>query len=170
MAWATGDLITATKLNSENGAKYTNYYEPNDTWGTTSVTSAWHYIHHTTGRFMYLATKGTDYWWATGTAWFEFMNSSGTVTRITLWSGSDTTDRTISQTLYVENYSFGPGWYRGYAATDRGWPTVNVYWGQSNCWRGGKLVYWDNPTSSGNKIAGTKLTAAVLNSGRVGVI
>lgn len=169
MAWATGELITASKLNSENTVKKTAY-SAYDGWGSTSTTSAWHYIHKTTGRIMYLRTTGTAYWWATGTAWFEFRNAAGVVSRVGLWSGADTTNRTYERTIYIQSYSYGPGWYRGYAYANRGTAVVDVYWGQDNCWAGGKLVYWDNPTSSGNRIPGQLLTADILNSGRVGVI
>lgn len=169
MAWSTGDLITAAKLNSENSGKFANYYSY-DGWGSTSVTSDWHYIHQTTGRIMYLRSSGTAYWWSKGTAWFEFRDASGTVSRINLWSNSGNVNKTREATIYIESYGYGPGWYRGYSYQNRGRAEVNIYWGQDNCWPGGKLVYWDNPTNSGNRIPGQLLTADILNSGRVGVI
>ncbi len=169
MSWSKGDLITATKLNSENTGKYTNY-SCEDTWGKASVNATYHFIHQTTGRFMYLRTTGTAYWGAEGDGIVYFRNAVGAVTEHVLWYESDTTDRTISRTCNVEEFGHGPGWYSGRVWVNRGYGDIDVYWGQDNCWRGGKLVHWDSPTSSGNKIVGTKLTAEILNTGRVGVI
>ena len=99
-----------------------------------------------------------------------FRNSVGAVTEHRLWYESDTTSRTISRTINIEDWGHGPGWYSGRVWVNRGWGDIDMYWAQDNCWKGGRLVYWDNPTTSGNRISGEKLTAVILNSGRVGVI
>lgn len=169
MAWTKGDLITASKLNAENTGKNTQYNceSPN---GKTSVNAAYHYMHQTTGRIMYLRTTGTAYWWAEGDAIVYFRNAVGAITEHRLWYEADTTSRTLERTVNMETFGHGPGWYSGRVWVSRGYGTINMYWGQDDCLRGKKLVYWDSPTSSGNRIQGTKLTADILNTGRVGVI
>ncbi|MCB5288272.1 MAG: hypothetical protein LHW64_10795 [Candidatus Cloacimonetes bacterium] len=169
MAWVTGELITAAKLNSENTGKYTNYHCEH-TAGKASINATYTYMHQTTGRILYLRTKGTAYWWAEGDGIVYFRNSVGAVTEHVLWYESDTTSRTIERTIYMETFGHGPGWYSARVWVNRGWADIDMYWGQDNCWRGGRLVYYDNPTTSGNRIIGEKLTAAILNTGRVGVM
>ena len=169
MSWSKGESITAARLNTENGAKE-SVYSCSSTGGKTSVNSPWHYMHQTTGRIMQLRTTGTSYWWAEGDGIIYFRDAVGNVTQHNLWYEADTTSRTIDQTVTMERFGHGPGWYSGRTWVSRGYGTVWMYWGQDDCWRGGKLVYWDVPTTSGNRITGERLTVDILNSGRVGVI
>lgn len=169
MAWMQGDLITAAKLNSEN-TNIKNAYSCASDWGKTSVNSPYHFMHQTTGRIMYLRTTGTSYWWAEGDAIVYFRNAVGAVTEHRLWYEADTTSRTLEQTVYMETFGHGPGWYSGRAWVNRGYGYVDMYWAQDNCNIGEKLVCWDSPTNSGNRIVGGKITADILNSGRVGTI
>lgn len=169
MAWTAGELITASKLNSDNAAIKSSYSNYN--WnGNVEITSAWHYIHHTTGKCLYIRAKNTSNWFAAGKAWFYFRNSAGVVSTVSLWNYSYSANKDISATINVNSYGYGPGWYQAKVSVYMGQGWIDVFWGQSNCWRGGKLVYWDGPTSSGNRIIGEKLTSGILNSGRVGVI
>lgn len=167
MAFTQGEKITASKLNTENSTKNSSY-SCSDDWGKTSVNTPWFYLHQTSGRIMYLRTTGTAYWWAEGDAIVYFRDAGGNVTEHRLWYEADTTSRTIERTINMETFGHGPGWYSGRVWVNRGSGTINVYWGQTNCQTGQLLSYWDNPTSSGNRLTGTLLTTATLNSGRAG--
>ena len=171
MAWTKGELITAVKLNAENKGKNTRYYCETD-WTQTSVNAAYHYMHQTTGRIMYLSTSGGSPANSEAHAIVYFRNAVGAVTTHNLWYGANTTNKTLERTVNMETFGHGPGWYSGRVWVNMmgGKGTINMYWGQDNCVRGKRLVYWDSPTSNGNRIQGTKLTAAILNTGMVGVI
>lgn len=171
MAWIKGEQITATKLNSENAAKVADYGcwsggEP----GWASVYSAWRYTHNQTGKIMRLYISGTAYWFAKGTGNLYFRNSSGDVTTHNIWDKVGITNSSRTKIINVEDYGHGVGFYRGYVTVDEGGGDVNSYWGQSDCVQGDYLVHWENPTSGGNRIQGTPLTVAILDSGLVGTV
>lgn len=167
MAWTQGDSITAAKLNAENTNIHGNHYVSSP-GGKDNAYASYYFCHNRTGRIMYISTTGTSYWWAEGDGYVFFRNALGAVTTHTLWYEDDTTSRTIAQTINIERFGHGPGWYSGRAWVNRGYGTVNVYWAQDDCKAGEPLVYRDSPTAGGGSFPGTVLTAAILNSGRVG--
>ena len=69
--------------------------------------------------------------------------------------------------FHSQNYG-GAGWYRARASSSKGAHSAAFHCGQNNCVQGNLLTYWDNPANSGNRMVGTPLTVANLNSGRAG--
>ena len=101
MAFTQGEIITASKLNTENSTKHSSY-GCEDAWGKTSVNTPWFFLHQTSGRIMYLRTKGTSYWWAKGDAIVYFRDAGGNVTEHRLWYEAGTKNKTIERTVYME--------------------------------------------------------------------
>lgn len=169
MAWIQGEKITATKINSENTG-ISNHYSHSDHWGTSSYTTPPHYFHNRTGRIFYLSTRGSNSWFAKGDGQFWFRTATGEEIYHRLWWESTITSYTKSATVNIQDYGHGIGWYRVKTWARYGTGNINMYYPQDDCKRGEKLVIWDNPISSGNKLQGSPLTASMLNSHRVGTI
>lgn len=167
MAFAKGDLITATGLNSVN-ASAGRFTGTNPSGGDNIQDSIGNngifYSHVRSGGLLFhvrldCGLFGGGHYkcvkWVNG-GWNETVKDDG---------GSWNTH----MDSYV--YSTGPGKYRVYSTTAWQYDAApwQAYFGQTDCTAGDFLVEWDNKfTSLNRKTGGSPLTAARLNSGYIG--
>lgn len=163
MAFEKGTLITAAELNNVNSGAYKT---------VTTVSSGWspNYVwwsHRQNGAVLVTFTINCGVFGG-ATMRVERLDASGNVTNTLL---SNTYGWNTHTTVSVN--SIGPGRYRirSTEATqiDRG-DTWYLYAGQTDCTKGHKLTIYDDPNNSGNRLAGTLITAELLNKGRGGTI
>lgn len=163
MSFSKGDKITASELNSINSS----------VWSSNSSQSGG---------------------WIPDYKWYSHVPSGGTLCSLRIDCGmfggielrvalvdssGNTITMIVSKTVgWFAHYdevvkSLGPGWYRVWATEgsqiDGGKPW-NLYAFQTDCTKGNKLTYYDDPWNSGNRLSGTLLTVDVCNSGLCGTI
>jgi len=165
LSWTTGDLITATKLNSDNstygrfsGTLSSGADNIQDSIGNSGI------IHSHRSNGSSLFTARLDCGW--------FGGGQLIVQKLINGSWSDIYNNTFGWNTHtnVTVNSTGQGTYRIYSGT--AWQFDAVPWtawfGQNNCNAGDYLVQWDNKFSSLNRISGNLLTASLLNTGYIG--
>lgn len=163
MAFKKGDLITATELNNINSAVWSA--NSSEAWGW-KPDYKW-YSHRPNGAL--LCSLRIDCGWFGGIRLRVALvdSSGGTIQML------HSNDYGWSTHTTVNVNSVGQGWYRVWAVSDsqidsgKAW---NLYAYQTDCTKGNKLTYYDNPWNSGNRKPGTPLTVAVCNSGLCGTI
>lgn len=163
MAFSKGTLITATELNSVNSGAYKTVTTQSSGWSPNYV---W-WSHRPNGALLVTFTINCGLFGG-ATMRVERLDAAGNVTNTLL---SNTYGWNTHTTVNVN--SIGPGRYRirstegtQIASGD----TWYLYAGQTDCTRGHKLTLYDDPDNSGNRLAGTTITAALLNAGRGGTI
>lgn len=171
MAFTQGQLITAAGLISINSAWQTYYLKTGDGYGSASLTTPWFYVRSPSGFFCRIVLY-TGGWFPSCTGYLDRLSSAdpdapaGGYT--TVWSAKKTAfNDSWTYDFHSQDYG-GAGWYRARASSSKGAHSAAFYCGQNNCVQGNLLTYWDNPANSGNRMVGTPLTVANLNSGRAG--
>ena len=159
MAFALGQLITASELNSINEPKYAQKVHGGGSTG------GWKYWPNTSGYYCRNKNRTLYFKWYNG--WFggggfrlQKLENGSWVTKVSRDFGWSTNTS--------GTYSYGEGWYRVYYEGVAE-ITFRLYWGHYPCVVGSQLRYFNSYTSSGYT-TGEKLTATILNSGRVGTI
>lgn len=171
--FVSGEKITASKLNEINSAQVLVDYNPRPTswWGET-YDKKW-YSHREAGAVlvedMHISIGGFG-----GVAIrLARVDASNNVISWILnedikgWTGGTERDYSFN--------SLGPGWYRlWFFETSNPMSSYAFRWklysSQTNCIKGNYLTLYDDPLSSGNRLSGTYLRVADLNSGRAGTI
>jgi len=161
MAFAQGQLITASELNNIN---YPLYAQMVHGGGSTG---GWQYWPSTSG--IYCRNKTNQLWYR----WFNGLFGGGDFQLQKLVSGSWTVQvsRNFGWNSESEGFlgNYGEGWYRLYYEGNAE-ITFRLHWANYPNTVGSYLRYFNDYNSSGYDTSGTKLTAAILNSGRVGTI
>lgn len=163
MAFTSGDKITASELNSINTMSYKTYSSQSNGW---QPDYKW-YSHRPSGAL--LCSLRIDCGAFGGIKLnVALINSSGTVLEY-LYSEELGWNAHVTVTCN----SKGQGWYRIWASEgsqiDSGKDWI-IYAGQTDCTTGKLLTLYQDPLQGGNRLAGTLLTADVLNSGLAGTI
>lgn len=159
MAFVQGQLITASELNAINSPLYIEYYHDGDV--------GWTYWPSSSGVYLRNASTQMYYNWYNGAfgggEWHlqKLVNGSW----VDQASGDYGWYTNVSGTITAK----GEGWYRIYYEKFAQ-VTFRLYWSKYPNTVGSYLRYFNDYNSSGYDTSGTKLTAAILNSGRVGTI
>ena len=157
MAFVKGNMITKTGLDAINEPLYQRYYHDGN--------KGWTYYPGTSG--YYCRNKNRTLYFA----WYNGVFGGGEFRLQKLENGSWATKVTRTfgwNTNTSGTYSYGEGWYRVYFEGNAR-KEFRLFWGHYPCVKGSFLRYFNECTSSGHA-SGTLLTAAILNSGRVGTI
>ncbi len=170
MAWNIGDLITASKLGSENYDHY-GYFE-----GPLGDSADW--IQDSIGNngqvYSHVASGTTLFWGRFRCGWF-----GGGKLRVKKWVNGGWNETILSRDFgwntneEIRAYSTGPGLYRIYSETAFQFAAIPwwVEFGQTSFIAGQKIVKWDDKFSSlGTRSEGVLLTVAQLQSGYIGSI
>ncbi len=163
MAFSQGDKITASGLNSINAMVYKTY--TTEAWGW--IPDIKWYCHRPSGAKLCQLTCASSFFGGIALR-IARVDASNNVLN---WIHQDNLSGIFTTTL---NYnSVGVGWYRIWATEGshiNSGSSWYIYAGQTDCTQGKKLTLYEDPMSGGNRCAGTKLTASVLNSGLAGTI
>lgn len=168
MAWNQGELITASKLNSENNRPYKSVWFPagadwiQDYLGNGGI---W-YSHVPAGSTVFKMRMDCG-WFGGGKLIVERLDASGNVIN-TLYN----TEHSWNTHIDINVKSVGPGRYRARSGTafQIDGTTLYCYAYQTGCTSGRYLTLYDDFSKSGNRLTGTLITASLLNQGRGGVI
>lgn len=159
MAFVKEQLITATGLNSTNADLFNGK--------AYSGTQDWTYWPNTTG--YYVRNLGRQFYWS----WSNGIFAGGNFYLQKLINGTWTN---VLSRSYGWNANAsgnvtdqGEGWFRVYFEGTAN-KTFHIYWAPYPCIKGDYLRYTGGYSSSTHIAGGTTLTAAILNSGRVGTV
>lgn len=167
MAWNNYDLITASKLNSENAEM--GYFE-----GTLPDSSDWIEDYIGNDGIVYShVSAGKPLFWAR----FKCGLFGGGKFRIVKWVNNGWNETVYSidfgwnTNTSITINSTGPGKYRIYSASAFQFAAIpwKIWFGQTDCKVGAQLVEWNNwKTSLLHKETEELITVSKLNSGYIG--
>ena len=165
MSWTIGDLITATKLNSDNptygllsGTLSSGADNIQDSIGNSGII----YSHRANGSPLFTVRLDCGLFGGGQLIVQKLINGNWSTNYDTTFGWNTHQDVTVNST--------GPGSYHIYSGTAWQFDAAawTVWFGQDDCNAGDYLVQWDNKFSSLNRISGNLLTASLLNTGYIG--